>query len=281
MGAHFGEEHSSVSRTTIGGVFIAGNIGNGKGSGSRPRDFRFNPQSIVPHDNAEIGHFAPIGTPRVAADPIRRLRGLVVPPTDDRDNVIDHHIPNRSIIEYSAFVIQEGFRIDAGSNGSARVYFRLNLRNHSGESIRIIGIGTVFCNGGIGKLFDRETLSRGIASAADIDGRARSIHMRTKAIGRVITARNVGHTGLVRNKTGFLLNVLVYTSCRSSVTRTSSLTSAIQNILNGQVYFIATKVGSVRGGRKVTLRDANPIGQTAERTVSPTRSTILNRICEI
>jgi hypothetical protein len=276
MGPHPRERHRPIPAlgSTVRGIFrIARDIGHGKGGGRRPGNFRFNPQSIVPHDDTEIGHFTPVGAPGIATDPIGRLGGLVVAPADNGDNVIDQHMPDGSIIDNATFIRQERIGIDGGRHGSARVNFRLYFGHHPRQAIGIIGVSPVLRQSGVGELLDGKTLAGGIAGATDIEGSARGIQVGTKAVGGIVTASEVGHTGLVGNKAGFLENELVDPRGRAAVTRTSGLTGAIQNVLNGQVDFIAAEV--VYGPRTVASGNANAIRQAAERAVGPTGAAVL------
>jgi hypothetical protein len=112
-----------------------------------------------------------------------------------------------------------------------------------------------------------------VARAAGIEWTARTIlQVWTKTIGRVGTAGNVWHACIVGDKAGFGLDKLVDSSGTAAVARASGIGTTVENVLNGQIYFIPT----LAAFRRCELGNLDAICQATECSMSPTGATILS-----
>jgi hypothetical protein len=112
--------------------------------------------------------------------------------------MVNHLVPNGSVLYNPTLVLQQRFRIDTGRHRTSGI-------NLGHDQVHLVSlkdvVRAVFGNGGIGKDIDLRTLashsSKCITRAAGIDGRARRVDIFAKALRGFRRARNVGHATIV------------------------------------------------------------------------------------
>lgn len=188
-----------------------------------------------------------------------------------------HHVIYFGISDNPSVIFDQGLSIDTCRDGPTCINFGLDLVGRfqrRGQD----RVGTIFRQGRIGKIINFSTSAthagKGITSAASIGSRTSRIDMRAKAIPRFVTTSNVGKAGVIRD-ISFSFDKLVDTSVGSAMTRSGDMGTTVQKILNRKINFIAARIGNL-----------DAVGQSAQRSVGPTRSAILRnvlieRVCQI
>mmetsp|Transcript_538 Transcript_538/g.913 ORF Transcript_538/g.913 Transcript_538/m.913 type:complete len:208 (+) Transcript_538:262-885(+) len=171
---------------------------------SRPSDLTLNAKNVVAHLHTDIAQFSPVLSPGVSNDPMSIFLARTIK-TDDRDYVI-RIFGGRLILEHAPTVIDDGFGIDHGSDRPTSVDLSHDLVN-----VTIVD-QTVLGNGGIGEHINFRAGSahtrEGVASLASVESRACCVDMGTETLGTLGRTGHVGQTGVERNITG-VLNELI------------------------------------------------------------------------
>jgi len=90
-------------------------------------------------------------TPRISHNPVLLASSLVRSPPHDRYNVVDHHIPNGSVVDHPTGIIQNGVGVDTRGDRSACKNLCFNLAGDRTESTRVITVRSVLGNRSVGK----------------------------------------------------------------------------------------------------------------------------------
>mmetsp|Transcript_973 Transcript_973/g.1605 ORF Transcript_973/g.1605 Transcript_973/m.1605 type:complete len:200 (+) Transcript_973:610-1209(+) len=162
----------------------------------------------------------------------------------------------------STLVRDQRFGIDSCRNGPTDINFRLD-----GIDIALLH-HAVFGDCRIGKHVNLRTsaahTSKGITRATNVTVATGRIELSTKALRRILTARHVCQTGIVRDVSR-LLDKLIRGSVVSTITTAGHFGPAIENELNTEIDIIALTVAG----------NLDAIGEGGQGTVSPATATVL------
>mmetsp|Transcript_17021 Transcript_17021/g.39084 ORF Transcript_17021/g.39084 Transcript_17021/m.39084 type:complete len:262 (-) Transcript_17021:437-1222(-) len=254
----------------VGTVLVAGKVANGELSGRGPGDFHFDAQGVVPGENAEVSHFSPVLSPGISDNPIDIARFVVGFPPNDAHNVVHQHVPDLGVVYATAGVLDDGFRVDSGGNGTPGVDLALDLVDDAG-GICQVAVGSVFGDRCVRHHIDFCALAthstKGITGLAGIGFRTRSIDVRTKAFGRLRTAGKVWLARVVGDHAA-VLNEFVNTRVASAVAAAGGVRGAIENVLDAEVDLVSRSVAG----------NLDAVSQRREGTVCPATTAILGNV---
>ena len=119
----------------------------------------------------------------------------------------------------------------------------LNFVSHGTKPIQRKRIRPILGHRRVGETINRIALARMITSATGIHGTALGVDMRTKAFCGLITTGDVRHATIVGNET-ILAHKLVDGRVRAAMAAPGHAATAIENVLDGQIDFIARGIPS-------------------------------------
>lgn len=129
-----------------------------------------------------------------------------------------------------------------------------------------MGIGgdrAVLGDGGVGVIVEGPALSsvgeEGTAGTTGVHGGACGVDVLAEAFVGIVRAGQIGLAGVKWNR-ATILNKLINTSMRSSITRSRHIPGAVQNVLNAQIDVVAGAIAgdfdAVREGGECGVRPA-------------------------
>mmetsp|Transcript_15973 Transcript_15973/g.23930 ORF Transcript_15973/g.23930 Transcript_15973/m.23930 type:complete len:213 (+) Transcript_15973:603-1241(+) len=161
-------------------------------------------------------------------------------------------------------IFHNGLGIDGGGYRTSRVDFRHDL-------FHVLIDHTIFRHSGIGKVINFGTFAphttKGIAGTTDIRFFTSRIHKGTKSILTLLRTGNVRLARIIRCISRFL-NELVNTRVITSMARSGNVSSAIKNVLDGEVDIVS----------QATTGDFNTVGEGRHGTMGPARSAVLGQV---
>mmetsp|Transcript_25033 Transcript_25033/g.42633 ORF Transcript_25033/g.42633 Transcript_25033/m.42633 type:complete len:223 (+) Transcript_25033:171-839(+) len=165
----------------------------------------------------------------------------------------------------SSSIVHNRIRVDGRSNGSTSIDFR-----HNGMCVPGCD-HSIFDHSSIGECINLRTRTtharKGVAGAADIVGMAGGVDIGAESFVGVIGASHVGHAGIVGD-VSLLLDEFKDGGVVSSVARSCHCGSAIEDGLDRKVNVIAFGLAG----------NLDTVSETAQGTMSPTRSTVLRKM---
>jgi hypothetical protein len=148
----------------------------------------------------------------------------------------------RVVSEYTASVLDNGFRINGSCDGTTNVDFGHDFVDSRLDIVLVKINQTILGDSRIWKVINLSTSpshpGKSITSAARVGLAASGVNIATKSILGFLTARHVGHASVVGNISSFL-NKLKGRGVVTTMTRSGRLRTTVENKLNTQVNVIA------------------------------------------
>lgn len=138
----------------------------------------------------------------VSNQPVFHVTGFIHTPPYNTNNVIGHHGENARIVDNLIVVIQNGLCVNGRRHRTTSVDFGLDFGNDARKAARVITVGPVLGNRGVGKGRHGFTMAIVATGPARIDIGTSGIDVGAETVRRVAAARHVGHTIVVGNHTG-------------------------------------------------------------------------------
>ena len=175
------------------------------------------------------------------------------------------------VSEDTASVLDNGFSINGSCDRTTNVDFRHDFVDSCLNIILVKINQTILGDCGIWKVINFSTgashTGKGITSAASVGLAASGVNIATKSILGFVTARHVGHTGVIRDISG-LLDKLKGRGVVTTMTRSGSLGTTVENELNTQVNVIALALAG----------NLDAVTETGQGAVSPTAAAVLRKM---
>ena len=216
---------------TVASILPARCVHDGVLTRGGPSASAFHVKRVVAPVDTVKSHLSPILAPGVADVP-ELLAGLLIgAPPDNRDDVsCESVVLGIGRGEDASFVFMERTSVHVARDRAARV----DLFHH----VVLPGDLAVLSDGSIGESIkltaEAATRRERGASAAGVDSRACPVASAAYSLCALGGARRVLHASLVRDEAS-VLNELIRSGVRSSVTRASSVCPTVQDELNGEV----------------------------------------------
>mmetsp|Transcript_13454 Transcript_13454/g.16717 ORF Transcript_13454/g.16717 Transcript_13454/m.16717 type:complete len:223 (-) Transcript_13454:769-1437(-) len=190
-------------------------------SRSGPNTTVFQSKLIFTHFNPEVSHFSPVLSPAVANDPVFISSGLILTPSHDGNDMINHsrlhrHIQDTTVVVYNLICIHTASHWPTSVNFFHDIFCTINFSIFSNRSVREGSNATA-------KPSHR---GKGRTSTAGVHVRAFVVSMRTISFFTLSRAGFVLQTGIIRNESSFL-DELVRRTMTSTMARSSHFGTAV------------------------------------------------------
>jgi hypothetical protein len=251
----------SVGGDTTSSVFTTREVLLSPGSRGSPVAVFFNRKLILSFNKSDVTHLTPELSPRIADDPVFGVSRVVDTPANNGDDVINTGLVRN--VSNTTLVVKDRFSVDTTGKGTTGINFlhhggftrnTTELSNRSvREGVQTDALATVFRESG--------------ASSASVHGSASPVSVAAETFRGIRRASRIAHAGIIRNIT-VVVNELVSSSGITTIARTSSVGTTVQDILDRKVDINTSSFTS----------DLNTISEGRHSTVSPARTAVLRNV---